>query len=781
MSAPIWLRPTQNYFRYPNSTSLKEQFKLTTNFVSEIESLCKPNAYNIVASKHLGDVFYFLGLKKIFEERFGESIHYILQPQHEFLAKLWGIDSYSVFQIGKLVKNNKAFITAFFDNPSPNSIDLDSRLENPYLMAAFSSIPQKGKPFLLENIYNNFNEYPYYWCFRGASSLGIEEEFRFPIPAGEIPVSQKTKGVVQSLGGLEKIILIAPEAATAIGIPPEWWQCICNQLIQKGYTLIVNSKRIKIQNAISTYDLNLSLEDVVSIGLKCHAIFSLRSGLSDVLVSAGSRLFVINPAMLRREQHSLDFPFEEATGVNEIQLYNWKISGCIFEDINISKLLEPYVRKAEYQCYKELFLSFFKGKGHRFWYNVYRNIAGSPKRYENNEMNPRPSKKSVNFGFLELYKSDSYKDDGDFINERSALNGLISIQIRQTGRKVKLFGIPIYAQKDQEERVRKIFGIPFQKKGRSDEFFNYLKSNLLEASKEIYGEGAIPDHVFIIRHNIGETTLYLAEYERWVRAINAKRPIFLIWRKRDIPLFKLFLGNCASVRYFEIAQSDINCFLKYDVTDLDGIRIHAPTYEIAESMKTQYLTNPYINFADWILKSMSLEDWGRPRLPKPSRAAENRATWLLNHKRITKPFVLLCPEAVSLKSVSDSFWSDIADHFIKSGFDVLVNYYSLDKKLQSLVNLKTCSPDIEVLFAVAKRAERIITMASGMGVLLSLAERPVDLIYTDIKNEHIGYSAEFCRKIYSVHHMPWIETKNAVEHIANQLDEILIAIKSRKL
>lgn len=64
MSAPIWLRPTQNYFRYPNSTSLKEQFKLTTNFVSEIESLCKPNAYNIVASKHLGDVFYFLGLKK---------------------------------------------------------------------------------------------------------------------------------------------------------------------------------------------------------------------------------------------------------------------------------------------------------------------------------------------------------------------------------------------------------------------------------------------------------------------------------------------------------------------------------------------------------------------------------------------------------------------------------------------------------------------------------------------------------------------------------------------
>ena len=89
MSAPIWTRFTENYFRYPVDYSLMDQFNLTANIVRQVEALCREDAYNIVAYKHLGDVFYFLGAKEALEKTFGGKVHYILLPQHEFLAKLW--------------------------------------------------------------------------------------------------------------------------------------------------------------------------------------------------------------------------------------------------------------------------------------------------------------------------------------------------------------------------------------------------------------------------------------------------------------------------------------------------------------------------------------------------------------------------------------------------------------------------------------------------------------------------------------------------------------------
>lgn len=777
MTAPIWFRPTWNYFRYPKTISLKEQFEFTTQFIREVESLCKPDAYNLVAYKHLGDVFYFLGLRKVFEDYFNAPLHYIILPEHEFLTKIWGIDNYTTFPITNLVKKNKNFVTAFFDTPNPRPVDLDLSLENPYLMAAFGSIPQKGRPFVVENFFNPFHDFPYYWCFRWASNLGIEQEFRYPIPKGDIPLSKHAQRVVRQLGGINNIILVAPEAKTAIELPPEWWVRICQVFLKKGYSVIVNSKRIEIPNTYSTFDLDLSLEEVVSVGLKCHAVFALRSGLADVLVSAGTRLHVISPAMLRREQYSFEIPFEKPTGVNELQIYNWEVSDCFFEEVDIAAILRPCIKKCRNTCYKDWVLSLFS-KSHKFWYGVHRDIAGRPKFFpENNVMNPPPETINVSLGCLNLYK----RSVSNGFKQRSLLNGLIDIKRYQEGERVKVLGVAVYSRKEHYCRVTKVFGIPIHKKDRSKEFFNYLKESLTRAAKEVYGEGIVPDHVFIVRHNIGETLLYLAEYKRWVKAVRAEHPIFVVWRRRDIPLVKLFLGDCDSVRYFEISQGDLNRFLKDDLTDLDGIQIHTPTFEIAESMKAQYAENPNINFADCILSSMSLKSWERPVLPKPSQAAEKRATWLLNHKKVTKPFVLICPEAVSIKPIGHGFWSAVVDHFIKAGYVVLVNYYNQDQRLEPLEHLKTVSPDIDVLFAIAKRAERIISMASGMGVLLSLSGRPVDLIYTGFNNSKIAYTAEFCRKVYSVHHMPWQEVESTIEYLAEDVDELLSAIKARKV
>lgn len=782
MSAPIWTRFTENYFRYPVDYSLMDQFNLTANVVRQVEALCREDAYNIVAYKHLGDVFYFLGAKEALEKTFGGKVHYILLPQHEFLAKLWNITDYSTFPLDKLVKKNKAFVRAFFDKQDPDPFILDSDLENLYLLQTFGNIPQRTKPFVLENLVNKFSDYPYYWCFRWAQSAGVEEEFRFRLPRGEVPLSSRTKEVVEKLGGLDRIILLAPEAATATELPPEWWAVLAQSLRSKGYQLLVNSKRIRIPGCQSAFDLGLSLEEVVAVGLRCRAVFSLRSGLADVLVPAGERLFVFNPAMLRREKGSLNYPFEEPTGVHELQIHQWNISDCRFEDIEIGELLRPYVKACRWKFYKELFLSLFHRKVHRFWYNVFRDIAGWPKRFpENNIMNPPSTEKQFSLGPLSFYKKRLYRRNNDFVLERSFLNGFIKTQRREAGKKLKLLGIPIISLKDRESRTIRFLGVPVYRKNRREEFYQYLSKHIRIASEETYGKGSVADHVFIIRHNLGETTLYLAEFEQWAEQVGAKRPLLVVWRRRDLSFVKLFLNGRPFVKFVPIAQSDINCFLKEDLREIDGITIHVPTPEIAEAMKEAALTQPDVNFADWIRQSMSLKDWDDPRRPEPTAIARKRASWVLSHAGVQRPFVLLCPEAISLKTVSDTFWCDLAEHFSEEGYDVLVNRYAPQGKSSLLESFSSCSPDVEVLFALAQKAERIVSMASGLGVLLSLTGRPVDLLYSDTRNRHIGYSAEFCRRMYSVHHMPWSEVKLVREHVVEDLSKVLNAILSRNI
>lgn len=782
MIAPIWLRFTESKFRYPIKYTLKKQFEQTNVLVDEIDRVCKEDCYNIVAHKHMGDVFYLLGLNGILEKEYGAKFHYILRPQHEFLAKLWGITNYSVFPIDKFIKKNRDFITAFFDDQEPDSQEIDHRLENPYLMASFSSIPQKGKPFIIDNIFNNFYDYPYYWCFRWAQNLGIEREFRFEIPRGIIPLSDRAQTVVEGLGGVDNIIILAPEAATSIELPPEWWNAIADALSKKGYKILVNSKRIKIQNTLSVYDVNLNLEEVVAIALKCKAIFSLRSGLADVLVSAANRLYVFNPAMLRREQGSLDYPFNTATGVNELQLYNWDISNIQFEDINLRLLLLPYIRFAQQQFYKEKCLSIFNKEGHSFWYKIFQNIAGRSLCFpENNIMNPPPSTWNVSIGRLQLYQRKSYYNASVESQKRSILNGLISTERNKLNSRIRIMGCSIYSKKCADKTTVKLLGIPIYRKDRRKIFLANLKKWIIAASEEAYGKNIIADQLFVVRHNMGESVLYYSYFESWAKQSGSKHPLLLIWRDRDLPFVRLFLKDKPYIKFCGLLQRDINSFLKKDVLFVDNIKINVPTYEIAEAMKSALCAGSNTNFVDWIMKSMALDPQDKHTLPQVSVHSNDKAKWLLTHAGITNNYILLCPEAMSLRSESDDLWLRLADFYSDAGYSIFINSCADLNHNPKLNKYPHGAPDIDVLFSIAQKATRIISMASGLGVLLSLTGKPVDLIYTNFNNPKIGYNAELAKRIYSVKYLPFTAVSQAKEHISNDSESLFNEIVMRKL
>ena len=111
-------------------------------FYNEIKNLCKPDEYNLVLHKHLGDVFYAIGLKDEFERVYGKKLHFIVRPQHEFLMKLFGVDHYAVYNFKSFEKRVLQFDWQYMPYASHESHKFDMLCKD-----AFSSVPLLNIPF----------------------------------------------------------------------------------------------------------------------------------------------------------------------------------------------------------------------------------------------------------------------------------------------------------------------------------------------------------------------------------------------------------------------------------------------------------------------------------------------------------------------------------------------------------------------------------------------------------------------------------------------------------
>lgn len=746
------------------------QYRYVRNYIQDIKSLCPANRYVLVLHKHLGDVFYAVGAKDEFENVYGESLFFVVRPQHEFLMKLWQVRDYAVYDLDKVIKKNESFKKNYFKNRIPAREELD-RLENEFFQAIFPCIPTKELPFVCENPINNFFSYNRYWCYRWATNMGIEEKFRFPLPKGELSISTVAQKCITKLGGLEKIILIAPEAATAVELPPEWWAVICNIANNKGYKVLVNSDRIRLPHGNSAFDFGLSLEDIVAIGLRCHAIFALRSGLCDVLVGAGHRLYVISPAMLRREEGSLSSPFDEYTGVREFQLKDWIFPELIWEGEDIGRKIQLLMDKNRYFFWKECIISLFKPKSkHVFWKRIFNNVCGHAKIFPENNIENLLTDKIIKYKNFVLYSSKSSFVDNQKVHVRTLFNGVIKSVSTPSHVRKTCFGIPFYSSKNKSHKIVKIIGIPVVYKSRRDEFLNYIK-NAIFSFKNRYTD------IIVLRHNIGENVIYLGNLREWIKVSQMKRAVVIVWRKKDISFYNMFCGKDVPIEYVPMTQADINFFLRKPLYNIAGVNVHVPTYRIAESMKEEYENGENVNFVKYIENSINIKPGSFLR-PIPSDAACKAADSFLRQYEVVGKYIILFPEATTLTSIDKSFWIDLGQKLQSKGYVIIVNNVCHENFIPDAIPL---SLPIDVLYALTVKSNGFISLASGLAVLLSLCCVKGDLIYTPFKSKDIDYTAEMASKIYSIHNINTTEIGSINEHIYKKSceDDLLSEILNR--
>lgn len=310
-------------------------------FYREIRKCCKEGEYNLFLHKHLGDVFYMVAMHKQFEAEYKRRLHYIVRPAHEFLMGMFGIKNYSIYDMREFEGAVSTAEYKYMHSDPNKSHQFDMMCKD-----IFPSIPQLGRPFVADAEGCGFYQWDHYWSKLWAYNAGLDlNTVYFPIPRRMVELREDireklSKDVTDSLN---QIVLIAPESATAAELPVEVWDALAEKIYRKGYKIVVNSKRYKLKHGISAFDLKLTLQDVVALGQRCGYVFSMRTGLCDVLVGIGKRLYAIYPAMLKREYGSLTRAFEEPTGVNEILLYHWGVNSMEWEGDDLSPIFRKWM------------------------------------------------------------------------------------------------------------------------------------------------------------------------------------------------------------------------------------------------------------------------------------------------------------------------------------------------------------------------------------------------------------------------------------------------------
>ena len=142
---------------------------------------------------------------------------------------------------------------------------------------------------------------------------------------------------------------------------------------------------------------------------------------------------------------------------------------------------------------------------------------------------------------------------------------------------------------------------------------------------------------------------------------------------------------------------------------------------------------------------------------------------------LNKKFVIIAPEANSLAKLPRKFWLDIIAQLKKQGYDIFINSYLSECNVD---NVKTARLSLEELFCLAQKSERIITLGSGLAVLLALTQVPMDIIYTELSATKITYTATQAIEKYSVFHLPMVKKENITEYNVDTetLDNIKKAI-----
>ncbi len=284
--------------------------------MTDYQKLCKKDCYNFISPYGLGDTLMLCGFHKAWEEKNKGKIHFIIQPSHEIVMKMYGIKNYTLLKFEREeIRKNLNQIKAS-EKPTIGHIYLAHPLYHPEMDVLIKIWYDKKITF--KELYTEF--------------LQIDKNTKFEMPLNYPELTPQTEQKYGTIKELSNSVIVCPEAKSVRMFEEHYWQKIVKQYLKKGYRILCNC--LDGKNLIKGCEkIAPPLEELLAIAPFCHQIISLRSGVCDLLAMGGAKQVVYYSSEEGKKQYSLKYiapsknikelisPKQERKTNNHIKIY----------------------------------------------------------------------------------------------------------------------------------------------------------------------------------------------------------------------------------------------------------------------------------------------------------------------------------------------------------------------------------------------------------------------------------------------------------------------------
>lgn len=362
----------------------------------------------------------------------------------------------------------------------------------------------------------------------------------------------------------------------------------------------------------------------------------------------------------------------------------------------------------------------------------------------------------VTFLGLPLFRKET--DKGNGVHSCTLLGGLWHERRAGKYKKICICGLQVYSR---SKLRKKLLGITLQR-------YDYEGSWLRALAQRVGDEY---DDVYLLRHNMGETYIELAHLEERARVHGSEHPVVVAPKKKYEDVYRMFLPDWIAVRYIPLKQSDIFLIFREQGKEYReamirtlGHRFFCSTPNIVRHMLKLMRKDRELNFYRYICESTGVQPL-TTKLPIPRIATKDVADAERLRERdglIEGKYVVLLPEARSMKMLDTVFWQTLSAELTRRGYGVYTN--RTDRNGSDL--------PVGLLLELCRCAAGVITMGSGMAVLLTSIGQQMDLIYTTLRLPDGGKcDAAKVMHLYSVYHLPGVDRQVIREYDGSRLKQ----------
>jgi hypothetical protein len=249
--------------------------------LKKILEITKPDEYNFILPRGLGDSMDMCALKQAIIEKYDAPIHFIIKPAHEIVMYIYNISDYSIHlftedELRGIGKNNHH--------------------------------PVKGELYVAHPIYSydcGFFEYKlcihnlqfFQFLFRVDNNCTLLRPVKYP---------EITAKISKDFPQLDKTALLLPEARSIARLKRGFWETLAGELREKGFTVVqsYSSEDFKIEGIEAMPD---DINYVTALAIHCSAVYALRNGLCDVIAGKAKRLVVFYPSQQKYSFYYMDY------------------------------------------------------------------------------------------------------------------------------------------------------------------------------------------------------------------------------------------------------------------------------------------------------------------------------------------------------------------------------------------------------------------------------------------------------------------------------------------